>query len=152
MIRVFCITIFTMTLLLTGCLPTIHNLHVQDRIPQEQKKGYVQFIPTIEKNNIKYIPYVFRYNISKKQYKHTIPIHSGPVQVQSPPISDQVGTQTYLIQYPIRVVSNTLEEYDSKAGRQLTEGLIPRAIGKLWDKVLWIDENNVKEDDLNLKV
>ena len=150
--RVIIVTVCATALVITGCLPSVKNLHVHDRIPQEQQKGYVQFLSNVQKDNATSIPYVFEYVISEKQHNHTIPIHTGPIQLQSPPISDHIGKRTYLIRYPTRVISNTLEEYNSRLGRQAVQGIVPRFIEAAISKVVWIDESKVTEDDLNIKL
>ncbi|MFO7667528.1 MAG: hypothetical protein R6V76_12970 [Desulfobacterales bacterium] len=150
--RLIIVSICAITLFVTGCLPSVKNLHVHDRIPQEQQKGYVQFISNVQKDNVRSIPYVFEYVISEKKHNHMIPIHTGPIQIQSPPISDRIGRQTYLIRYPTRVISNTLEEYNSRFARQALQGLIPRFLEAAMSKVVWIDESKVTEDDLNIKL
>jgi len=144
--------------LLTGCsMPTVYNLHVLDRLPHEENKGFVQFIgETVNKPTEGSISWgQIPYKIEKREHSYTVDIVELPVAANSSPISDRVGTSTYIIKYPTKML---LLNYDA-----FVDGAVGSSKGSVANlssaiasvryerkEDVWISEEDFQQENFNL--
>ena len=139
-------------LLLSGCVSWPDNLHIQDRIPHEASKGFVEFRCEVTTENVESIPYVFQYHISRIEHNVSYPIHDGCVNSKSTPISDRPGLHLYRVIYPFKAQCSTTKTTQSKIADSMFQGPLYRMIDNAFSKVVWIDEKDFDESKFKLKI
>lgn len=145
-------------LLISSCaMPT--NLHIHDRIPHEIRKGFVQFSDEVEKRNTEVIPYVFRLFFYKLEHNYEVEIGNGYLGYQYSPISDRPGKHTYIVKYPVKVITRTTEGIHSKSGRKLhsmvfplssSSGFVHQIIEDQNSRISFVDEQDAANKKLEL--
>lgn len=144
--------------LLTGCsLPTVYNLHVLDRLPHEENKGFVEFVgETVNKTAEGSISWgQVPYKIEKREHSYTVDILELSVAATSKPISDRVGTSTYIIKYPTRMLLLNYDAFvdgavgSSKgAAANFSSAIASVRYEKKED--VWISEDDFKQEKFTL--
>lgn len=143
-------------LILVSCsFPTVYNLHILDRLPHEEEKGFVQIVGQTEQVGTQGSSIFWgqlTYSIMKSEHNYTVDILEIPVSMTSKPISDRPGSNYYIIKFPKKVLLLNPDTYIGEGGGASEN--FASAIGSvLYSKKedVWVSEDDFKQENFELK-